>query len=154
MAEKKKNILFDIINAIFTNKDFIESQTDETLRQNSFMINRRMSIQYPLQAQIFNNAKVNASDMVKFWSMYLFNGKFPPKWVYTAGAAKSQERKETANSDVSDTIKKAYCDKYFISIKDLNLAKELFFDEYIQDIKDFEKFYKANNEANEKYNYQ
>lgn len=154
MAEKKKNILFDIINAIFTNKDFVESQTDETLRQNSFMINRRMSIQYPLQAQIFNNVKVNASDMVKFWSMYLFNGKFPPKWVYTAGAVKSQEKKETANSDVSATIKKAYCDKYFISMKDLDLAKELFFDEYIQDIKDFEELYKANNEANEKYNYQ
>lgn len=153
MAEKKKNILFDIINAIFMDRNFVETQTDETLRQNSFMINRRMSIQYPLQAQIFNNAKVNTPDMVKFWSLYLFNGKFPPKWVYTAGATKSQEKKTSANADIPTVVKRAYCDKHFISMNDLDFAKELFPGDYIQDMKDFEEFYKANIKANEERDY-
>lgn len=153
MAEKKKNILFDIVNAIFTNRDFIESQTNETLKQNSFMINRRMAIQYPLQAQIFNNTKVNPVDVVKFWSMYLYNGKFPPRWVYTAGATKSQENKETIKKEIPLSIRKAYCDWYSVSLKDLETAKDLFPEEYFNDMKEFEELYKTYKEVNEEYNY-
>lgn len=147
--EKKPNVLFDILNAIFTDKNFVESQTNETLRQNSFMINRRMAIQYPLQAQIFNNTKVNAVDVVKFWSTYLYNGKFPPRWIYTAGATKSQEKKELAKTDVPLATRRAYCNRYAISMKELDTAMKFFPEEFMQDMKDFEIIYKANKETNE-----
>ena len=58
MAEKKPNILFDTLSALFNNKEYIANLTNESIRQNIFMINRRLAIQYPLQAQVFNNSKV------------------------------------------------------------------------------------------------
>ena len=152
-TEKKPNVLFDILNAIFTDKEFIELQSNETLKQNSFMINRRMAIQYPLQGQIFNNIKVNSVDVVKFWSSYLYNGSFPPRWIYTAGAAKSQEKKEIAKTEIPLAVRKAYCDRYAVSIKDLEAAMEFFPDEYLSDMKEFETIYKFNKELNEEHNY-
>lgn len=151
--EKKPNVLFDIINAIFINKSFIESQSNETLKQNFFMINRRMAIQYPLQAQTFNNMKVNPVDVIKFWSSYLYNGTFPPRWVYTAGAVKSKEKKEQNKTSISLAMRKAYCDRYNISMKDLDTAMKMFPDEYLADMKDFEMIYNSNKEFNEENRY-
>ena len=93
-GEKKPNILFDTLNALFTNKEYINNLTKETIRQNIFMINRRIAIKYPLQVQVFNNSKVNPVDVLYFWSDYLYNGKFPPRWIYTAGATKSKAKKD------------------------------------------------------------
>ena len=56
---KKPNVLFDTLSALFNNKDYINNLTKETMKQNLFMINRRLAIKYPLQAQIFNNKYVN-----------------------------------------------------------------------------------------------
>ena len=77
-AEKKPNILFDTLNALFTNKEYINDLTKETIKQNIFMINRRIAIKFPLQAQVFNNSKTNAVDVLKSWSDFLYTGQRPP----------------------------------------------------------------------------
>ena len=79
-GEKKPNILFDTLNALFTNKEYINDLTKETIKQNIFMINRRIAIKFPLQAQVFNNSKTNAVDVLKFWSDFLYTGQRPPGW--------------------------------------------------------------------------
>ena len=94
VKERKQNVLFDTLASLFNNKEYINGLTQESIKQNSFMINRRLAIMYPLQAQVFNNSKVNPVDVLHFWSDYLYNGKFPPRWIYTAGAAKSQAKKD------------------------------------------------------------
>ena len=102
MAEKKPNILFDTLSALFNDKEYIANLTNESIRQNIFMINRRLAIQYPLQAQVFNNSKANPIDVLKFWSDFLYTGRRPPGWIYTAGANKSQN---ISQKDVITCIK-------------------------------------------------
>ena len=141
MAEKKPNILFDTLNALFTNKEYINNLTKETIRQNIFMINRRIAIKYPLQVQVFNNSKVNPTDVLKFWSDFLYTGQRPPGWIYTAGAVKSQAKKD-AKKEVSSTLIKQYCNYYHYSIKDVESALKFFPEETIEELKEFENFNK------------
>lgn len=138
MGDKKPNILFDTLNALFTNKDYINNLTAESIRQNIFMINRRLAINYPLQVQVFNNSKVNPVDELKFWSDFLYNSSRPPKWIYTVGAAKSQAKKESKNN-ISVSLIKDYCKQYNISIKDIQSALRFYKEETENDILEFEK---------------
>ena len=105
------------------------------------MINRRLAIMYPLQAQVFNNSKVNPVDVLHFWSDYLYNGKFPPRWIYTAGAAKSQAKKDDKKEITAAQIK-AFCNRYGYSMKDINSALKFFPAEIIEEIKEFNKIAK------------
>ena len=142
MAETTKNILFELLNALFTNKEYVNSMSEETFKQNLFMVNRRLAIFYPLQAQVFNNNKVNPTDVIKFWSSYLYkpNCKYPPKWIYTAGATKSKEKKES-KKEISNTTIKDFCKYYSLDRKDVDVALQFFKDEMIAEIKEFESFY-------------
>lgn len=139
--EKKPNVLFDTLAALFNNKEYINGLTKESIKQNSFMINRRLAIMYPLQAQVFNNSKVNPVDVLHFWSDYLYNGKFPPRWIYTAGAAKSQEKKDNKKEITTAQIK-AFCNRYGYSMKDIDSALKFFPSEIVEEIKEFNKIAK------------
>ena len=139
MAEK--NILFEILNALFTNKEYINDLTPQAMKQYVFMINRRIAIKYPLQAQVFNNNKVYGPDVVKFWSDFLFTGKKPPGWVYTAGAAKSQAKKNE-KSKVTSTMIKEYSLKHNISQKEVNTALKFFTEEIINEMLEYEELKK------------
>lgn len=162
MKTEGKNTLFDIVNALFTDlemdvdcppedasgmrkqtvringKEYINSLTKETAKQNIFMINRRLAINYPLQAQCFNNSKVNASDVLKFWSDFLYTGGRVPGWVYAKGAVKSKETKNKAAYTSKDL--KEYAKKYNISTRDLEFAKKMFPDELESEIVSYKKF--------------
>lgn len=139
--EKKPNVLFDTLAALFNNKEYINGLTKESIKQNSFMINRRLAIMYPLQAQVFNNSKVNPVDVLRFWSDYLYNGKFPPRWIYTAGAAKSQAKKDDKKEITTAQIK-AFCNRYGYSMKDISSALKFFPTEIVEEIKEFNKIAK------------
>ena len=140
-AEKKPNILFDTLNALFTNKEYINDLTKEAIKQNIFMINRRIAIKFPLQAQVFNNSKTNAVDVLKFWSDFLYTGQRPPGWIYTGGAVKSQAKKD-AKKEISNSLIKQYCNYYHCSIKDVEFALKFYPEEMVAEIKDFETFNK------------
>lgn len=148
-SQKKPNVLFEILSALFNNKDYINNLTVESMKQNLFMINRRLAIKYPLQAQIFNNKNVNPCDVIKFWNDYLFNGRFPPKWIYTPGATKSQAKKDMKNS-ISRSLKKSYSNYYHIPLKDIEDAIYFFPEDSIKEFKDFENLLKQlkNEETN------
>lgn len=45
-----KTDLFTIFGALFNNKEYISNLTPESLKQNCFMINRRVAIKYPLHS--------------------------------------------------------------------------------------------------------
>ena len=141
MEEKKPN-LFTIFTALFNDKEYINSLSNETLRQNSFMINRRVAIKYPLQVQAMNNSKINPVDLIKFWSDFLYTGKKPPGWSYTAGANKSTSAK-AAKESLSPSSIKFYCDYKNISKRDFITALRFFPEETIEEVKDLEQLYKS-----------
>lgn len=150
MAEKTKDNkpnLFTIFGALFNNRDYINSLTPETLKQNCFMINRRVAIKYPLQAQVMNNSKINPVDVVKFWNDFLYTGAKPPGWVYTAGANKSTASKFEKDK-ITPSLIKFYCNLKNISQKDLAPAIRFFPEEIYEEIKDLEQLYKGNNKEN------
>lgn len=143
---EKKNILFDILNALFINKDIINNVTNESAKQNLFMINRRLAIKYPMQAQIFNTSGFNAKDVLLSWSDFLYCGSVP-KWIYTSGAAKS---KSSAKSLImQEPVVKRFKAYYGLGKRDMEACIRLFPEETENELKEFVKFEKEMAKSNE-----
>lgn len=147
MADTEKNILFNILNDIFTDKRAINEYPEQSLKSNYFMINRRLAIQYPCQAQVFNNNKINQVDVIKFWCDFL-NPKntntYLPKWIYTPGTVKTKAHNELKKK-VSNKQIDNYCNHYGINKKDVNIAISFFGDEMISEILEYNKMLESIN---------
>jgi len=141
--EKKTNALFDLINALFTNREYVYNITQETAKQSLFMVLRRIAIKYPVEANVFNDNKVNALDVIKFWSDYLYSG-YAPRWVYASGANKSKASK----SKISQEDIKTYKRHYGINDKDFDDCMRFFPDDTIKEIDEICEFYKKVNQKN------
>ena len=77
--------LFDIVKNIFsTNDKNWKSVGRIDKSRNFFMVNRIMSIQFPIQANQFNKLKVTPPPVVDWWRDTLSH-RFskPPVWIYT-----------------------------------------------------------------------
>lgn len=131
------NTLFDILNSIFTSKDVLSDYPAQTLKNNYFMINRRLAIKYPLQAQLFNNTKINQLDVIKFWNDFLSKGGFP-RWIYTPGAAKSKAAKDIKKKVTSKQIE-SFCNHYNINKRDVDTAMKFFPEEMVAEILEYNK---------------
>ena len=131
---KKNNVLFEILDALFTNRTYIYNMTEQQASQNLFMTLRRLAINYPLQANTFNNGKVNALDVMKFWTDYLYCGK-KPAWMYVKGVkATRKENKKLSEKDI-----KEYLEFYDIDRKDFEFAMKIYNEEAVKDVTDFKK---------------
>lgn len=135
---EKKNILFEILNALFTNKAYIDMITPETAKQNIFMINRRLAIKYPLHAQAFNQTGMNPMGVLLAWSTFLYSGNVP-QWLYTPGTAKTKAAKDNI---FTDNVIKKFTSYYNISSRDMKSCMRLFPKETEDEIKAFIKFQK------------
>lgn len=136
--KKEQPMFFQIVNAFFTNRDFIYNMTTETAKQNLFMVLRRLAIKYPEQANVFNYSKVNALDTMKFWVDYLYGGS-NNSWIYTAGGAKLKEKKKL---DISKEDIGMYKDRYDLSNRDFEDYMK-FFPEYItSEVKNYADLFK------------
>lgn len=136
---EKKNILFDILNALFVNKDIISNLTNESAKQNIFMINRRLAIKYPIQAQLFNISNINSKDVIASWSDFLYCG-FVPKWIYTPGISKTTS--SSKNLIHQESVLKKFRNYYNIGKRDMDSCIRLFPNETENALKDFVKFEK------------
>ena len=62
------------------------------------MINRRMSIQFPLQAQALQQVKIDEVAVIDFWQSYLRKQySKTPFWMFTKGIKKSKEKNTKKN---------------------------------------------------------
>lgn len=135
--KKPSNDLFGLINALFTDKEYVANLTAEAKRQLLFMVNRIVGIKYPLQARLFNVPKVNAADVIDFWSDFLYTGaKYGHNWIYTKITKKDAKNTE---EKIPASLLKKYCAYYNYSMKDVETALKFFHDGMINDLKDFEK---------------
>lgn len=143
--EKKSNPLFDLINALFTNREYVYGITAETAKQNIFMVLRRLAIKYPMEANVFNDSKVNPIDVIRFFSDYLYSG-VAPKWIYT-----SVKTKKVSDDNITPSDIKMYKSHYDVTDAQFDDAMRFFHDELVNEIKSERDFYKKinNNRANE-----
>ena len=86
--------LFDILKAFFSDKKW-QDVTKQEKAKNFFMINRIMSISLPLQANAFNNTKIDPVSVIDFWKFTL-NTKYktPPGWFFTSTNKKEKKKEE------------------------------------------------------------
>lgn len=146
VESKKSNPLFEIIDAIFLNRGYIYNMTEQQANQNLFMVLRRMAINYPIQSNLFNNGKVNALDVMKFWSDYLYSGT-KPRWLYTTVSSKQKSSKK---DDITKNDINEYLEFYDIERKDFEFAMKIYHDETVSDVKEFRDYMKRIRSINEK----
>ena len=133
------NELYEVISALFTNKDKFATYSDMTLGRNSFMLNRTLAINYPLQANALNLTKINSCDIVKSWNEFIQEQYRCPGFVYTKGSKKSQVEKSEKNKMPKKDDIVDYCLTYNISYKSVMDAFKFFKDEMIEEINEFKK---------------
>jgi hypothetical protein len=75
--------LFDFIKVIFEqNKKYEDLKNYDKVKHN-FMLNRFMSIQYPIQAQMFNKLGISPLGVSDSWRKVGRNYKKTPGWIFT-----------------------------------------------------------------------
>ena len=122
--------LFDIVKNIFsTNDKNWKSVGRIDKSRNFFMVNRIMSIQFPIQANQFNKLKVTPPPVVDWWRDTLSH-RFskPPVWIYTK--TKKVEKPEEAQIKESPEVEAFIRDKYKVTRRDLLQIKEFYPDRY------------------------
>ena len=113
---------FDIIKAFHTSEWKKISDRDKS--RNFFMINRILSIAYPLQTNSFNDIKIRPEKAVDFLKIFTTtHNKRTPQWIWTKTIKKEKEReKKEYNEDVINFIK----EKYQISNREIKELKNFF----------------------------
>jgi len=135
--------LFDLIKKIFDRGSKWDSIKAYDKSKNFFMVNRFMSINFPMQANLFNNRHIVSSTAVDSWKDVL-NRLFtkPPSWMYT-----KTKKKETTGSKKHP--EKASIHEWMrlngLSKKDFESMDELMHDELMKEILSFEKMLKEKN---------
>ena len=135
--------LFDLIKIIFNNPNKYNEISKLDKKKNFFMINRRFAINYPLQSQVFNRLGINESIAIDIWQNFLFhkyNGK-SPGWLYIKGIKTTNSDKEKKSKISKDTIKN-YAKFYNLEIKVVQNTLDIFGNDFIKELKQFEKHYK------------
>ena len=75
--------LFDYIKVMFDSSSKYSELNDYDKRKNSFMLNRFMSIKYPIQANLFNFLNTDAVGASDSWRRVTAQYKRTPGWIFT-----------------------------------------------------------------------
>ena len=123
--------LFDIVKTIFkSEKDWANiSRNDKT--KNFFMINRIMSIQFPMQANQFNNTKISPRPVVDWWHNTLSRHYTKmPSWIFTKTKKSAQKKVSAVSVEADPEVEKFIREKYSASKRELSELKKFFPDKY------------------------
>ncbi len=134
--------LFEFIKVLFSDPYKWKSITNGDKKKNHFMVNRMMSINYPLHAQAFNHLKIDPVSTINFWQQFMSNiYNRVPFWIYTKGAKKHKEAREK-KLDIKETTIKKYSKFYSLDVKSVRDAINFFPKESASEFKKFEKIFK------------
>lgn len=143
-ADVKNDLYKNLISDLFLSKDITQKYTRETLKQYQFILNRRIAIKYPIEAQRLNVGGIDPKYAVYELNCLVRNGYGPEKWVWTPGAKKAKEDK--AKKEINPNLIKDFCVWYNVSPKDVESALEIFKDEMEQELLEFKNMQKKMNE--------
>jgi len=132
--------LFDLTKIMFEDPQAYTKITPGEKRKHFFMINRRMSIQFPLQAHVLQHIKINEEGVVDFWQ-HLLRKKYTktPYWMFTKGVKKAAEIKEK-NVDIKRSVVIQYASKMGFDLKSVQEAADFFPEELKKELQKFEKW--------------
>ena len=137
--------LFDILKSMFESPGLYSDVTKSEKRKNFFMINRRLSINFPIQANLLQHMKINMESSIDWWQRFLRKQYTKtPYWMFLAGVKKVKEEKEKKVSLSGDLISD-YCRFYNKDSKQIKYALQFFPDEMTREIKEYDKMRKQLN---------
>lgn len=126
--------LFDLTKRLFDRGNSWNEVTNSDKSRHAFMVNRFMSIKFPMQANILNNRNVDPRVTVDIWkdAMSRLYTK-PPVWMYTKVAKKEKEKKKSSKIAIDRFMK---LNK--LSRRDFDGIEELFSDDLNKELKEVE----------------
>lgn len=128
--------LFDYIKTIFSQRKDYEELKDYAKKKNAFMTNRFFSIQYPIQAQMFNVMNINTIGVADSWRKIGIRYNKTPGWIFTKTKKKN---KESSNYSPSEETLSTYLKINEIGMREYNDAMKYSPDSVILDLKKIEK---------------
>ena len=127
--------LFDYIKIVFSkNEKGWKELTDADKRSNFWMLNRYISIQYPLKVNYLSLLKINPITVSDYWHK-VFSNQYtaPPGWVYTKTLKKVEQEKKLDLP--SEAMIVYYCNREEISRKDFDQSVKFFGKEFVDELK-------------------
>ena len=135
--------LFDYTKTLFSkNQKKWEEVPSRIKFKHYWMLNRFMSIKYPVQASHLSHFKINPEYASDFWHRMmssLFSS--PPGWMYAKTKKKDEKEKKLEYPTKEMII--WYCNKNEMSRKDFENNVKFFGDAFLSEIKKTEKILKA-----------
>lgn len=131
--------LFDYMKLIFSkNEKEWKELKDTDKSRNFFMMNRFLSIQYPVQVHHLSHYKIDPSAVSDYWHRSL-SSKFnsSPKWIYAKTIKKKDQEKKLDLP--SQPMIKWYCEKNEISRKEFDQMVSFFGEKFTSELKSMEK---------------
>ena len=128
--------LFDYIKVFFENQEEYNKINDLQKAKHYFMLNRFMSIKYPIQALGFSNMRINGSAVSDCWHIVANQYKRVPGWIFTK--TKSQTSK-VAQYEPDDDVLAFYLKRTMLSDKDYTFLKKMYPEELKVELKALEK---------------
>lgn len=123
--------LFDIIKTTFNKKGAWDKVSNSDKSRNFFMLNRIMSIQFPIQANQFNKLKITPYPVADWWNRTLSNHYTRvPNWIYTKTVKGQKKEKEKSEDPGFQETEKFIMEKFEISLRELSEIKLFFPDKY------------------------
>lgn len=143
---------FDIIKRMFTDPAGIGDIPDVVLSRNAFIINERMSIAFPLQAQVFNNTRADQAQCVRCWDTFIRQRMFGrvPQFIYEKGKKKAEEATAAVAVKASEKEIREYAMHARCSVKDVRNLIDLYPEAGVKDVKDLLAYYASIDDAIQK----
>jgi hypothetical protein len=83
--------LFDYIKCLFSQSKDFENLPDYVKKKHAFMTNRFLSINFPIQAEMFNKMNINPVGVADSWRKVGIRHKRTPGWIFTKTKKKAKE---------------------------------------------------------------
>ena len=134
--------LFELTKAMFESPAAYSDATKGDKRKNFFMIQRRMAINFPIQAHLLQHIKINMEASVDWWQRFLRKQyQKTPYWMFQQGVKKQQEKEEKKTKITAETISE-YCRFYQKDPKQIKDAIKFYPDEMAKEMNEFQKMLK------------
>jgi hypothetical protein len=134
--------LFSFIRIFFTDPVEYNKLTQYEKGKHRFMLQRFMSIQYPIRANLLNINKTHAAHIVDCWRVVSSKYTRTPGWIWTK--IDKTEKINNIKFEPDDRALAFYLNKYQISMRDYKEALKFNSDLVIKEIQSIEKQFKAN----------
>ena len=135
--------LFDYVKLAFSKDEKAWKELNDTDKsRNFFMLNRFMSIKYPVQVHALSLLRTNPVAASDYWhrTMSTLHGTVPT-WIYAKTKKKGEEEKKLELP--SESMISWYCNKNEMSRKEFLENVNFFGDSFVKEVKSLEKILKS-----------